>query len=44
MKRMTLAVIAFIALLSCTAPLVLAEDGPNGPPPDTGGCSGPNCK
>jgi hypothetical protein len=41
MKRLTVAVFAFFALLAFTAPLVLAEDPP---PLPVGGCDGPNCK
>jgi hypothetical protein len=42
MKRVTFAVIIFIALLTLAAPLVLAEDGP--PPLPPGGCGGSDCK
>lgn len=43
MKRVTFAVYTFVALLTLTAPLVLADDNP--PPSGAGGgCSGPDCK
>jgi hypothetical protein len=42
MKRVTIAIIAFIAMLAITAPLVLADNDP--PPSGAGGCSGPDCK
>lgn len=44
MKRVIFAVITFIVILACTAPLVLAEDDPGPPPGSTGGCTGPGCK
>ena len=44
MKRISLVLVAIIALLALTAPIVLADSGGNAPPP-TGGCDGgPNCK
>jgi len=42
MKRGTIAFILFIAMLSFTVPLVLADDTP--PPSSGGGCTGPDCK
>ena len=45
MKRMTLAVSVFIALLAFTAPLVLAGNDPEPPPGGpSGGCSGSDCR
>lgn len=43
MKRVTVAIIAFIALLAFTTPLAFADESP--PPTNpSGGCSGPDCK
>jgi hypothetical protein len=44
MKRVTIAVIAFIALLALSAPFVLAADDPSPPTVSGGGCSGSDCK
>lgn len=43
MKRLTVAMFAFVALLALTVPLVIADEYP---PPTTpgGGCSGHDCR
>ena len=42
MKRLIIAMFAFIALLAFTTPIVFAEENP--PTSPEGGCTGPGCK
>jgi hypothetical protein len=44
MKRRTIVLLIFLAMLAINTTLVLAEDGPQPPGGPTGGCSGPECK
>ena len=43
MKRLTVASVAFVALLAFSAPFVLADESPQ-PTGPGGGCSGSDCR
>ena len=44
MKRVSIIVIAFVALLALAAPVVMADQDEPPPANPGGGCSGPGCK